>query len=332
MSAIERPGRRLAAAVRGMGLSLCLALAVPAASAQDGATNPLLDAAAEASTAGRYVDALADFTRAIAAAPDDAGLHARRADLFVALGHADLAARDYRTAARLSPEDAALQNNLCRTLALANHDLDGALMACDAAVRLAPRDPVVLATRGYLHLRRKDYALAEQDYAAALDLAPAAPDEMYGHGIARVHLGRIRDGRDEIASATLDSPGLVLDWESRGFGSQGDIKPGRPLTRATQPIARVTDLKVFLNRGETYAPFGKGCGRIVPAAEGVAAPDLPWSGECRFGLAHGKGRLTSTPGSDASDLRFAYGREITDATVEQKLDLAYQAAEEALLP
>jgi hypothetical protein len=52
---------------------------------------------------------------------------------------------------------------------------------------------------------------------------------------------------------------------------------------------------------------------------------------CRFGLAHGDGVL----GAGATVLHFAYGREITGVAgvaIEQKLDLAYQAAEEALLP
>jgi tetratricopeptide (TPR) repeat protein len=326
MNAATRDGCRGGGALRRAVAGLCFALAAPAATAQDAPALPLLERAGEAVAEGRYVDALAAYAEALVAAPDEAGVYAGRADLFVSLGHADLAARDYRTAARLSPDDAGLQNNLCRTLALANHDLDGALKACDAAVRLAPRDPVVLATRGYLQLRRGAYERAEADYAAALDLAPASPDEMYGHGVARVQLGRVRDGRDEISSATLDSPGLVLEWESRGFGSQGDIKPGKPVTKASQPIARVSDARVFLNRGEVVVRVADGCGRVVADGARDERAGLSWSGACRFGLAHG------AAGAGETGVRFAYGREITDAAVEQKLDLAYQAAEEALLP
>ncbi len=308
---------------------LVLGLTQPAAFAQAGAAKPFLDQAGEATSAGRYVDALAAYAGAIAAAPDDAGAYVQRADLFVSLGHPELAARDYRVAVRIKPDDVRMQNGLCRNLALANHDLDGAFVACEAAVRLAPRDPVVLATRGYLQLRRGKWEKAEKDFAAALDLSPASPDEMYGHGIARIHLGQARSGLDEMSSATLDSSGLPLEWESRGFNMQGDVVPGRPVTTAAQPLAGVADRMYFLNRGEEVVQLASGCGRVVKGAgERAATAGQVWSGGCRFGLMYGENKGASA--------HFAYGREIADtatgAAQEQKLDLAYRAAEEALKP
>ncbi len=285
----------------------------------------LLDEASAATSAGRYVDALAAYAGAIEAVPGDAGVYVQRADLFVSLGHAELASRDYRAAVRINPEDARLQNGLCHNLALANHDLDGAGVACDAAVRLAPRDPVVLATRGYLQLRRGAWALAEKDYAAALDLAPASPDEMYGHGLAKIHLGQARSGLDEMSSATLDRSGLPLEWESRGFSMTGDMVSGRPLTQAGQAMVGVGERMLFLNRGEEVVALAGGCGVVVTgAAQRAAAAGQAWSGACRFGLVHGEDKTTA--------VRFVYGRAIADAVMEQKLALAYRAAEDALLP
>ena len=307
---------------------LGLVLTQPAAFAQTEAAKPFLAEAGEATSAGRYVDALAAYAGAIAAAPDDAGAYVQRADLFVSLGHPELAARDYRVAVRIKPDDVRMQNGLCRNLALANHDLEGALTACDAAARLAPRDPVVLATRGYLQLRRGKWEKAEADFAVSLDLSPASPDEMYGHGIARIHLGQARAGLDEMSSATLDSSGLPLEWESRGFNMQGDAVPGRPVTTAAQPLVGVADRMYFLNRGEEVVQLAGGCGRVVTGAEQrAAATGQAWSGGCRFGLLHGEDKATSA--------HFAYGREIADtatgAAQEQKLELAYRAAEEAML-
>lgn len=307
---------------------LGFALAQSMAFAQT-AARPFLDEANVATTAGRYVDALAAYGGAIAATPGDADVYAQRADLFVALGHAELAALDYRAAARMKPDDVRLQNGLCRNLAIANHDLDGALVACDAAARLAPRDPVVLATRGYLQLRRGKWEKAEKDFAAALDLSPASPDEMYGHGLARIHLGQARSGLDEMSSATLDSSGLPLEWESRGFSMSGELMPGRPVTTAAQALVSVGDRMFFLNRGEEVVQLGGGCGLVVMGAEQRAAvAGMTWSGACRFGLVHGA--------DAATEARFAYGREIAGteagAALEQKLALGYRAAEDALLP
>ncbi len=294
--------------------------------AQTGAAKGLLDEAAAAITAGRYVDALAAYAAAIAAAPGDAAVHAKRAQFFDQLGQPDLAARDYRVAVKLTPDDAGLQTNLCFDLALTNHDLDGALAACNAAVRLAPQSSSALSARGYLQLRRGAYAEASKDYSASLALLPASASEMFGLGVSWVHTGKAKEGRGEIASATLDSLDVVSDWENRGFDLQGEIKPGKPVTKVSQAAVSVKDRKVFLNKDERYAPVGD-CGVVTTA--GAAPPVAQWSGECRFGLIHGPGKLAS-----GADARFTYGRELmgNTAALEQKLKLAYQSAEDAIKP
>jgi Flp pilus assembly protein TadD len=308
-----------------LSASVALGFSMPAL-AQTGSAKGLLDEAAAAITAGRYVDALAAHAAAIAAAPGDAVVHAKRAQLFDQIGQPDLAARDYRAAVKLAPDDAGLQTNLCFDLALTNHDLDGALAACNAAVRLAPQSSSALSARGYLQLRRGAYAEASKDYSASLALSPASASEMFGLGVSWVHTGKAKEGRGEIASATLDSSDVVSDWESRGFGLQGEIKPGKAVTKASQAVLSVKDRKVLLNKDERYAPVGD-CG--VVTAAGVAPPVAQWSGECRFGLIHGAGKLAS-----GEDARFAYGRELHGdaAALEQKLKLAYQPAEDALRP
>ena len=148
---------------------------------------------------------------------------------------------------------------------------------------------------------------------------------MYGHGLARIHLGQARSGLEEMSSATLDSSGLPLEWESRGFSMQGDVVPGRPVTTAVQALVGVADRMYFLNRGEEIVQLAGGCGRVVTGVgQRAAVAGQAWSGGCRFGLLHGEDTATSS--------RFAYGREIASAAREQKLDLAYRAAEEAMLP
>ncbi len=331
MIGLERQHTPIGAALRGGAFCVCLALVPLPVLAQ---TSPaaLLDETGAAVSTGRYVDALAAFTSAIAAAPDDAVAHTRRAQLFDQLGHYDLAAADYRVAAKASTTDASLHKSLCLDLALANHDLDGALAACNTAVRLAPGNVDALSARGYLQLRRGAYAEAEKDFSATLALSPAAPSEMFGLGVAMIHLGKVKEGRGEIASATLDSAGVVSDWQGRGFGMQGEIVPGKVKTTASQPATSLKDPKVFLNKGEAYVRLVGGCGRVAEAS--AADAGASWSGECRFGLLHGAGKLTS-PGGDGSSVRFAYGREIggeAGSALEKKLSLAYHAAEEALTP
>lgn len=272
--------------------------------------------------AGRYVDALAAYGQAIAAQPD-AEAYGARANLFVSLGQWDFASRDYRAGVALKPEDGALQGGLCTSLAMINHDLDGALKACDAAVKLEPTNFTAFSARGYTQLRRGAWAEAEQDYLMALGLNPAAPNEMFGHGIAQIHLGRGQQGRDEMASATLDSASLVWEWQARGFGLRGEILPGRPLTQAGEVVTSVKDQKVFLNPGEAFVELAGGCGRIVASGQTKAAAGQAWSGDCRFGLIHGAGSL----GGGAA-VRFVYGRAA--GADEATVMLAYKPAEDAL--
>ena len=321
--------------VRPGAVLFACALAMGSASAQG-------DAARAAMADGRYVDALAAYAEAIAATPDDAGAYAQRAGAFTVLGQPDLAALDYRSAVKLKPEDAGLQLNLCLNLALANHDLDGALAACNAAVKIEPGNHEALSARGYAQLRRGAWAAAEKDFAAALAINAASPNEMFGHGLAVIHLGRAQEGRDEIASATLDSAGLVSEW---GFGARGEIRPGRPLTTVAQAIASVNEFKLLSNKDETFVSLGlkRPCGRFgpnIPAAQVGAVlmenASLAWSGPCRFGLMHGEGRLSASGAAEGPAVRYAYGREIRPGVegdaLERKLTLAYQAAEKALAP
>lgn len=335
MNGIHHQRRRLAVSIKIGVLGLALGLTQPVALAQtDAVAKPLLEEASAAVASGNYVYALAVHANAIAASPDDPAVYTARAQLFDRLDQPGLASADYRIAVKLKPDDAGTQGNLCRSLALANHDLDGALAACNAAVRLAPQSPDALSARGYLQLRRAAYAEAEKDYSAAINLSPASPDNMFGFGLALIHLGRVKDGRGEIASATLDSSGVVSDWKVRGFGLQGEIFPGRPLTKASQPITSLADQMPFLNKGETYVKLANGCGRVATIGDQPDASST-WSGACRFGLLHGEGKLSSSP-SDTPATRFSYGREIAadeaGAAIAQKLDLAYQAVEKALTP
>ena len=303
-----------------------LFLAAPAM-AQTTPDKAFLETAASATSAGRYVEALALYDAAIAASPEDASARAKRGQLFDQLGHPDLAARDYRVAVKLNPGDAGVHANLCLDLALTNHDLDGALVACNAAVRLAPESASALSARGYLHLRRGSYVEAAKDYSTAIELSPAAPSEMFGLGVSWIHTGKVKEGRGEIASATLDSADVVSDWENRGFGLQGEIKPGKPATKTSQAVLSVKDRKVILDRDERYTPVGD-CG--VVTAAGAAPSMTSWSGECRFGLVHGAGKL-----SNGADARFTYGRELIGdkaGELEQRLKSAYRPAEDALTP
>jgi tetratricopeptide (TPR) repeat protein len=321
--------------------ALALYCAVAPAEGQTQAS-VLLPEAAAAASAGRSVDALAIYALVIEASPQDRDAYVGRAHLFEALGLPQLAAPDLTKATKIGASDASLLTSLCRDLALANHDLDGAVAACNTAVKLAPEDAATLGARGYANLRRGAYAAAQKDFEAALNMSSAEPDFTFGRGVALVHQGQTRDGRDEISIATLDRATLVSDWEVRGYGIHGEMLPGRHATTASQPVLTINDRIAVLNSDEVLVKLADGCARIMrvqSTGQGEAvlktAAASTWSGQCRFGLIHGEGKL-APPGASATSVEAVYGRsslegdrEFADRAAHVKQ--AYASMEAALL-
>jgi len=159
-----------------------------------------------------------------------------------------------------------------------------------------------------------------------------------------IHRGQTRDGRAEISIATLDRATLVSDWQVRGFGTQGEILQDRRATTAAQAAIATSDTIVILNNDEARVDLKGGCARIlrIPSSAQrepvvAAAAASSWSGACRFGLIHGEGRLTPSPGAAPIAIAAVYGRsEEADgrdfATVSARLKAAYAPVEAALQP
>ncbi|MDX2235348.1 MAG: hypothetical protein NW200_12690 [Hyphomonadaceae bacterium] len=164
--------------------------------------------------AGDLARAAADFDRCVAAAqartPAFAPvcLHAR-GKAREAAGDAAGALPDYDTAVAAQGDNASFRNSACWARATLGQDLDRALADCDAALRLRPRNPGYLDSRGLVHLRAGRFDRAEADYAAALAAADNRfPHALYGRGLARLRRGLTAAGQADIAAATTADPDL----------------------------------------------------------------------------------------------------------------------------
>ncbi len=104
----------------------------------------------------------------------------------------------------------------CRARALLGQDLRKALEDCDAALRLNPRAPRGLDSRGLVRLRMGDYDKSIADYNAALALQPRFAWALYGRGLDELRKGMTAQGQADLAAAAALAP--LLASEAKRFG------------------------------------------------------------------------------------------------------------------
>jgi len=100
-------------------------------------------------------------------------------------------------------------NSRCWDRAVLNEALDQALDDCNAAVRLRRNSQPVLDSRGFVHLRRKEFDKAIADYDAALHADPKAAFSLYCRGVAKSLAGKGQDGSKDMSAAIAQDPHVV---------------------------------------------------------------------------------------------------------------------------
>jgi tetratricopeptide (TPR) repeat protein len=173
--------------------------------------------------ARKYAEALTDFERceANARARTPTFVHAclhGRGKVREATGDAAAALVDYDAAVAANGDNAAYRNAACWARATLGQDLDRALTDCNEALRLKPRNPGYLDSRGLVHLRAGRFVQAEADYTAAMTAAGAFPHAQFGRGLARLKQDRRLEGQADIAAATAADADLPERFA--GFGLQ----------------------------------------------------------------------------------------------------------------
>jgi predicted aspartyl protease/tetratricopeptide (TPR) repeat protein len=142
--------------------------------------------------------------------------------LYVALRAYDPAARQFDLWIRAHPDDARLaaaQNARCWMGAMTGADLDQTLAACNAAVRLQPKNASFLDSRGLVRLRRGDTNKALDDYNAALALDPKMAWSLYGRALAEQRKGMAGAAKADFAAAVALSPKIAEEARSLGIVS-----------------------------------------------------------------------------------------------------------------
>ncbi len=204
---------------------------------------PLLDRARARLALGQTVLAMGDLDEVLKLKPDDVDARLTRAGLLHRAGDNVRAKADLEAAAQAAGGDpaAALKvairttedgfqedslplldrwiaanpdakerptalNERCYARAQLRKDLDAALADCNAALKLAPRNPSILDSRGFAHLAHGDLDAAIADYDAALALRPDSAISLYGRGVAKLKKGLKDTGDADIQAALKIAP------------------------------------------------------------------------------------------------------------------------------
>jgi tetratricopeptide (TPR) repeat protein/predicted aspartyl protease len=253
-------------------------LAAPADSGLDAAA---LARRGDASAArGNYGPAIADLTRARAAAPNDPDVAYDRARVQAQYGRADFAMADANDAIRLAP-DHVLARMLRAELWIARSDMAGARADLDAAARSVPKSADAHMALADLYARAEAPDLAIGQYTLWLDSHPedvGRAKALNGRCWARAILGR------DLAKALGD-----CDAALRSRGRAANILDSRGLVylrlgRLDKAIADY-DGALAINPKIAWSLYGRGIAklRLGKTTEGGAdiaaatalAPKLP---------------------------------------------------------
>jgi len=161
-------------------------------------------------------EALADFNRALALAPGDLLTIEFRGHLHQVTGRYAPAIADFTTVIDAQPGLARAWNSRCWTRTLANVDLAAALKDCDTAIRLDPASAFARDSRGFVYVRLKRYASAEQSFDEALKLKPDLASSLFGRAIAKLELHDVTAPKD-LAAAKRIEPGIEVRFLGYGI-------------------------------------------------------------------------------------------------------------------
>lgn len=163
-----------------------------------------------------YRGAVEAADRALKASPTDPIARATRGNAYVELGDYEHAMIDHDAVLAQVGDDPGALVNACWVRALANTDLDRARTYCDKAVvkRGSLRE---YDTRGFLDLRQGNFEAAISDYGNALQARPKTASPLYGLGVAKIRLGKVAEGQDDIARATRLQADIAQVYARRGM-------------------------------------------------------------------------------------------------------------------
>ena len=140
-------------------------------------------------------------------------------------------------AAELDPESSAALARAAE-LRMSEGDLEGARKAAGEAVKRNPKDARALSVLGFVELASFRSAEAERLFSQAVDSDAGLSLAHLGLGIARIRLGNVSGGREELQTATIIDPAdsLLRSYLGKAYYEE------RRSTEASKELAAAKEL------------------------------------------------------------------------------------------
>jgi tetratricopeptide (TPR) repeat protein len=165
---------------------------------------------------GQWDRALADYNHVIRMRGDHPGAYYRRSEVYLAQGQYDLAMADADRVIRIVPDTPGGYRVRCEVRIAQNGDLELARQDCNHALEINSIDTAALAARGVINLRSNAFQEAWTDFDAAIFNGRRTAQTLYGRGIAGIRLGRVREGRADIAAGEQLQPEITATFANYG--------------------------------------------------------------------------------------------------------------------
>ncbi|HEY9788001.1 MAG TPA: rhomboid family intramembrane serine protease [Candidatus Obscuribacterales bacterium] len=173
----------------------------------------------------KYAQAAAEFTKVIAAHPDDAYAYDWRANVYLQMNKYSEALTDANQALLINPKVG--DSSLIKAHALLElRRYREALDACNLAVKFSPGNSGAYVTRSIIHDRMGESGLALKDSSEAIRLNPREAGGYSNRGKAYIGLGLVDEALKDFSTALSINPAspTALSGQAQSFYLRGDAK------------------------------------------------------------------------------------------------------------
>lgn len=218
-----------------------------------------------------YDQAIADYDRAIALDPQNAGAYKGRGDVYDNLEDYPRAIEDYDQAIGLTREEADIY---CNRGAAYSHlgNYQRAIADYDRAIELDPQYAMAYNDRGNARVSLKEYERAIQDYDRAIELDPSYAEAYSNRGLANLWLRNpAQSANDYSRSSEYDPADIDSAWMAEWVRMEKHRASIETAGRLEQIAAiQSEDYVAYICRGVALGLRGKvkeGLGEVAKAIE-----------------------------------------------------------------
>jgi tetratricopeptide (TPR) repeat protein/serine/threonine protein kinase/WD40 repeat protein len=165
--------------------------------------------------AGKWDEAVADFSRALQLKPDDPSCWNNRASAYMKLQQYDKVIADLDKAIELDPKNAVIWSNRGR-LYLALQQYDKAIADSSTAIEFDPNNAAAWTNRSYAYNAVQQYDKAIADSNKAIELDPKIAPAWNNRGAAYNALHQYDKALADLDKAIELEPKLAAAWNNRG--------------------------------------------------------------------------------------------------------------------